>query len=141
LIIPDINLLLYATFTTFPLHDRARAWWEGTLNGAAPVGLVAPVLFGFARIATNRRIFDVPMTVHDAAGHIEEWLARPQVTFLPDSARHVQVAFDLLRSAGAAGNLTTDAQIAAHAVISLGTVHTHDTDFGRFERVRFLDPL
>lgn len=141
MILPDVNLLLYASFSTFPLHDRARAWWEGALNGELPVGLAGPVIFGFVRISTHRRVFDVPLAVEDAAARVEEWLSRSQVVFLPDSARHLQISLDLLRRAGAAGNLTTDAQIAAHALVSHATVYSNDTDFGRFEGVRYVNPL
>jgi predicted nucleic acid-binding protein len=54
-IIPDINLLLYAHVSAVPEHERARAWWEALLNGSREVGIAAPVLFGFVRLATNPR--------------------------------------------------------------------------------------
>jgi len=47
----------------------------------------------------------------------------------------------LLVSAGTAGNLTTDAQIAAVALRLDAEVQTADLDFGRFPRVRFVNPL
>lgn len=47
----------------------------------------------------------------------------------------------LLEVAGTAGNLTTDAQIAAVALRLDGEVHTADFDFGRFAGVRFSNPL
>jgi hypothetical protein len=56
MIIPDVNLLLYANIIGFPEHQKARAWWEAALNGDREIGLAAPVLFGFIRIATNPRV-------------------------------------------------------------------------------------
>jgi toxin-antitoxin system PIN domain toxin len=141
MIVPDVNLLLYALFSTFPDHQRSREWWEGALNGDAPVGLAAPVVFGFLRLSTSRRVFAAPLSVETAVAHVTEWLARPQVEYLVDSARHAQIAMDLLVAAGTAGSLTTDAQIAAHALVAGGTVYTHDTDFARFPGVRVVDPL
>ena len=35
----DANLLIYAHISTFPQHERARAWLDARLNGVAPVGL------------------------------------------------------------------------------------------------------
>jgi uncharacterized protein len=67
-IIPDVNLLLYASITSFAEHPAARRWWEGALNGTREVGLAAPALFGFIRIATNPRLFDVPMPVRRGRG-------------------------------------------------------------------------
>lgn len=56
-------------------------------------------------------------------------------------AEDVHMALTLLKTAGTAGNLTTDAQIAAMALRLDAEVHTADLDFGRFPTVRFLNPL
>ena len=141
MIIPDINLLLYAYFSVFPLHEAARRWWEGVGERGEPVGIALPVLFGFVRIATNRRVFVQPMELQDAAGIVEGWLALPSMNVLRPGPRHVQLAFDLLRAAGTSRDLTTDAQIAAYAVENRGVVHTVDGDFSRFPGVPVLDPL
>jgi predicted nucleic acid-binding protein len=50
-----------------------------------------------------------------------------------------ETALDMLEKAGTAGNLTTDAQIAAVAVRLDAEVHTADLDFGRFANVRFFE--
>ena len=42
---------------------------------------------------------------------------------------------------GTAGNLVTDAQIAALAIEYDTTVHTVDTNFARFPEVRWENPL
>jgi predicted nucleic acid-binding protein len=44
-IIPDINLLLYATISGFPEHPRARRWWEERLADTADVALTGPTIF------------------------------------------------------------------------------------------------
>jgi uncharacterized protein len=141
MIVPDLNLLLYAVFDGFPDHSRAREWWESVLSGLEPVGLVAPVLFGFLRLGTSRRVFVNPLSLEEAIGHVETWLSRPNVEYLPDTERQFQIALGLIREAGAAGSLTTDAQIAAHALAVRGVVHSHDTDFARFTGVSRHDPL
>jgi hypothetical protein len=46
----------------------------------------------------------------------------------------------LLRSAGTAGNLTTDAHLAALAIEHGATVLTFDRDFARFEGVLWTVP-
>lgn len=57
---------------------------------------------------------------------------------LPDD---VETALGLLEAAGTAGNLTTDAQIAAVAIRLDAEVQTADLDFGRFAGVRFSNQL
>lgn len=141
MIIPDINLLLYAYFSVFPLHEAARRWWEGIGERGESVGIAPPVLFGFVRIATNRRVFVHPMDLHHATGIVEDWLALPSMHVLRPGPRHVKVAFDLLRAAGTSLDLTTDAQIAAYALENRGVVHTADGDFSRFPGVNQIDPL
>lgn len=141
MIIVDLNLLLYASFDGFSQHDAARRWWQGVLREGRPVGLCGPVVFGFLRLATSRRVFASPMTVAEAIGCVEGWLAQPGAEYLPDSPRHLQIALELLAAAGAASQLTTDAQIAAHARMVRGVVHTHDTDFARFAGIAWVDPL
>lgn len=141
MIVPDINLLLYATISGFPEHSRARQWWEDLLSGENEVGLVGPALFGYVRIITNPRIFDRPLAVEAALARIEEWLDQPPVRFLLPGPRHLEVAFRLLRHVGTAGNLTTDVQLAAHAIENQAEVHSNDVDFGRFPGLRWTNPI
>jgi predicted nucleic acid-binding protein len=47
-IIPDVNLLLYAVFTGYPQHSDARGWWEQSINSRAEIGLPHPVIFGLS---------------------------------------------------------------------------------------------
>jgi toxin-antitoxin system PIN domain toxin len=140
-IVPDVNLLLYAEIDAFPQHATARRWWEQTLGGERQVGLCSASLFGFIRIATSRRVFETPMTIDDALGRASMWLERRHVSFLVPGHRHIEIAFDLLRRQGTGGNLTTDVQIAAYAIESGGEVHTNDLDFGRFDGLRWHNPL
>ena len=47
MIIPDVNLLLYAYDAASPFHGRATSWWQACLRGTEPVGLAHVVMFGF----------------------------------------------------------------------------------------------
>ena len=141
MIVPDVNLLLYAHVTAFPEHARARRWWEGLMNGAREVAIAAPALFGFVRLASNPRVLDRPMAVEDALARVEEWMERPHVQFVSPGPRHLEIAFGLLRHVGAAANLTTDAQLAALAIERQGEVHSNDADFGRFPQLRWVNPI
>lgn len=141
MILVDVNLLLYAVVTGFPHHERARIWWEGALSGTTEVGLAAPAIFGFLRLATNPRVLTSPLPVTSAIGYVRDWLARPQVRFLVPGPEHLEIALTLLADLGTAGSLTTDVQLAALAIEHQAIVHTNDTDFARFPRVRRLNPL
>jgi hypothetical protein len=141
MIIPDANLLLYSYDSSSPFHERAAGWWQDCLSGSEAVGLCSVVLFAFLRIGTSRGAFMNPMPVEVATGHVREWLARSITDFLVIQESDVVQAVQWLEAARSGANLTTDAQIAALASRHRATVHTADTDFGRFPGVRWLNPL
>jgi uncharacterized protein len=141
MIVVDVNLLLYAVISGFPQHERARAWWEDTLNGSREVGLTSPAVFGFLRIVTNPRVLTNPMPVATGIGHVRRWLDQPNVRFLVPGSRHLELAFEILEAVGTAGNLTTDVQLAAFALEQEGELNSNDSDFGRFKALRWVNPL
>lgn len=141
MIVPDVNLLVYAVISGFPQHSRAHAWWEETINGSSRVGLTHPALFGFLRIATSARVLSSPLTVKAAIDYVEGWLDQPNVELLTPGPKHLGIAFGLLHDIGTAGNLTTGIQLAAHAIEHNGEVHSNDTDFARFPKVKWVNPL
>ena len=141
MIVPDVNLLLYAEMASFPEHEAARRWWEGALGGGEEVGIAPPALFGFVRIATNPRVFDPPLSVEAALARVERWLEQPSARVLVAGPRHLEIAFRLLRSLGTTRNLTTDAQLAAFAIEHQATLCSNDADFGRFDGLQWVNPL
>ena len=141
MIIPDLNLLLYAYDAASPNHAAAVSWWESSLNGAEAVGLPLVVIFGFLRLSTSRRVFSAPMTIDEAADCVQTWRARPQVVDVDGAADHVIRVIELMRHAGTQGNLVTDAQIAAIAIEQGAVVCTNDSDFRRFPGLRTTNPL
>jgi toxin-antitoxin system PIN domain toxin len=141
MIVPDLNLLLYAYDTDSPFHEKASLWWQECLSGDETVGLPAVVLFGFVRIATNLRVFEHPMTAGEAAQQVETWLARPPAQILEPGRNHVENVLKSLESLGTAGNLVAEAQIVAIAIEYDAVLHTNDTDFQRFGGLRWFNPL
>jgi toxin-antitoxin system PIN domain toxin len=141
MIIPDINLLLYAYDSNAIAHVRARGWWEALLSGEETVGLLHVVIFGFIRISTNPRAFQHPIAVAEAAGHVRQWLARPMVEVLESGPADVEPVLRSVERLGVAGNLVTDAQIAVAALTYDATVHSTDADFSRFPEIRVVNPL
>ncbi len=141
MIIPDVNMVLYATMTPYPQHERAREWWAGILSGSESVGIPGVTLFGFLRLATSRRIYTNPMGVEAAAAVVESWMAAPNVRFLLQGPRHLEIALGLMRAVGTAGNLTTDVQLAAHALENQASLASNDTDFARFSGLRWVNPV
>jgi toxin-antitoxin system PIN domain toxin len=141
MLVPDINLLLYATNRDAPLHDSAVEWWEGSLGGREPVGLAWLVVLGFIRIATNARIFPKPLSAVQALAVVDDWFRAPAVRPLEPTDRHWSIFQELIGTVGSAGNLTSDAHLAALAIEHGALLCSSDRDFGRFSKLRWLDPL
>lgn len=137
----DLNLLLYAVNRDSVHHARARTWLEQTLSGDEPVALPWVVLLGFLRISTTARILPRPLTVEQALGVVDSWIAQPVVVPLGPGAEHWLILRSLLEEAGTAGNLTTDAHLATLAIESGGELCSTDTDFARFPKLRWTNPL
>jgi toxin-antitoxin system PIN domain toxin len=140
-IVPDINLLVYAYNSDSPDHDPARKWWEGAMSGIQPVGLPWLVLLGYLRIMTSRRILTRPLTAAVALSQIRSWLEQPQTHILEPGPRHLDLLESLAVSARVTGELTTDLHLAAIAIEHRAELHSNDSDFGRFPGLRWINPL
>lgn len=128
----DANVLLYAINRDSMHHTPANEWLTGSLAGARTVGMPWLSLLAFLRIATNGRIMPRPLTTPEAFALIETWLASPSAVLTTPGARHLTVLRGLVETAGTAGNLTSDAHLAALALERGATVATFDRDFERF---------
>lgn len=134
--IPDTNVLLAARDTSAPAHERASTWLERALGGHESVGFAWVVLLGFIRISTNPRVYARPLRPSDALDQIDEWLGATAAQTLHPGPEHAVVLRDLLAERGTAGNLTTDAHIAALAIENGATLTSFDGDFHSFRRLR-----
>lgn len=137
----DVNLLLYAHDESSPRHTRAKAWVDATLSGTETVALPWAVLLAFVRLSTRAVVFTGPLTVEEAFDVVDGWLARPVTTVVQETPRHASVLRELLVPLGTAGNLTTDAHLAALSIEHGATLCSCDADFSRFAGVRWIDPL
>lgn len=141
MILLDANLLIYAIDADSPQHARARRWLEATLSGDNWVGLPWIVVLAFVRITTRAGIMATPLSIVQAVGFIDDWLAQPYVAFVGPGDAHWPVLKNLLITGGAAGNLTSDAHLAALAIEHGCEIASADNDFRRFTGVTLVNPL
>ncbi len=141
MIVPDINLLIYAYNRDAPFHNRACRWWESCLSGNRTVGLPWIVMLGYIRLMTNRTVLAYPLSPADAIEHVRSWLTRPQAQILQTGPRHLDILAGLMAEASASGKLSTDAHLAALAIENQAQLHSNDADFRRFPGLRWINPL
>jgi uncharacterized protein len=140
-IVPDVNLLIYAYDSSAPHHAPARRWWEAALSGNEPVGIPVVVVLAFVRLMTHPTLSENPMSVAQARKCVDGWLEQPNCRVLPVGDRTVSLFLQLLSQSGQGGNLCTDAMIAASAKEYDGTVYSNDRDFERFVDVHWSNPI
>ncbi|MDJ0766802.1 MAG: type II toxin-antitoxin system VapC family toxin [Myxococcota bacterium] len=141
MILPDVNLLIYAYNTAVPFHREAKHWWEEVMNSRKPVALPWAVSCGFIRIMTHPSILEIPMSPEQAVDIVASWVRRSNVDIIDPGSRHLEILRDLLARLGTAGRLTTDAHLAAIAIEYQCELFSNDTDFGRFPGLRWINPL
>jgi toxin-antitoxin system PIN domain toxin len=138
--LPDANVLLYALDDTSARHSGAKAWLDAALSGSEEVGFAWVVLLAVLRLTTKPAVFAHPLRPAEAFDIVDEWLAQPCSLVVHPTIRHAALMRGFLTAAGTAGNLTTDAHLAALSVEYGAAVCSYDADFSRFPGVTVIDP-
>ena len=141
MILPDANLILYAHNEADPEHDAALRWWRSLLAGPEEVGIPVAVVLAFLRLSTSPRVLDRPLTAAQSCDCIVTWFRSRFVRSITPGGGHVEELLREIRQVGVAGNLTTDAHLAALAREYRAEIHSADVDFARFPGIRWRNPL
>jgi toxin-antitoxin system PIN domain toxin len=130
--VPDANVLLYAGDSSSRHHASARAWVEQALSGTETIGFAMVVLLAFVRISTSPRVMARPLPPRAAFDQVEEWLTQTPAVVLHPGRRHIALWREFAETSGTAGNLTTDAHLAALAIEHGASLASFDGDLHRF---------
>lgn len=141
MLIPDVNVLVYAHRRDAADHERYRAWLEDTANSDVAFGLADLVLAGFVRVVTHPRVFRTPTPLALALEFVETLRSRPNAVLIAPDERHWDIFTRLCQSTGARGNIVPDAYLAALAIESGSEWITTDHDYARFDGLRWRHPL
>ena len=132
----DVNVVLAAHRDDHSSHATVRLWFEAMLTGDDDFTVPVAVWASFLRLATHRRVFEVPTLVADAFVFLDAVRAQPNHVSTAPGPRHLALLRTLCGEAGASGDLMPDAVIGAIAVEHACEVVTLDRDFARFPSVR-----
>jgi toxin-antitoxin system PIN domain toxin len=140
-IIPDVNLLVYAHNAGAPQHAAARLWAESTFSGIEPVRIPWSVAHSFLRLTTDKRFVIEPFDATEASAIIDAWFASPAVEVLEPGARYWSILRSLIVNGNIRGPLISDAHLAALAIENDATICSYDRDFSRFPTIRVINPI
>ena len=136
----DVNVVLAAHRDDHPQHAVVRPWFDALVEGGEAFAVPAFVWASFLRIATNRRIFEIPTPLANAFAFVEATSAQPGHLAIGPGAGHLRLLRRLCDEGAATGDLVPDAVIAAVALEHGCRVATLDRDFARFESVQRISP-
>jgi toxin-antitoxin system PIN domain toxin len=141
MLLPDVNVLVYAYREDSHNHERYRSWLLEVVDSESAYGLCDLVLSGFLRVVTHPRVFRTPSPLDHAVEFTQALRARPNASIVTPGPRHWNIFTKLCRDGGVKGNLVADAYLAAVAIESGCEWVTTDGDFGRFPGLRWKHPL
>jgi toxin-antitoxin system PIN domain toxin len=141
MILPDVNVLIYAFRAESENHPQYRSWLLDTVNGDEPFGLSELVCSSILRIVTNARVFSSPATMGEAMSFIDSLRSSPACVIVSPDRSHWDIFRRLLLSLNLRGDVTTDAYLAALAIESGSEWITTDRDFARFPGLQWRHPL
>lgn len=141
MVLPDVNVLVYAHREDTPHHVACREWLEVVMNGDAAYSISDLVLSGFVRVVTHPKIFKRPSSIGEALAFAEQVRGQPNCVGLATGERHWDIFKRLCLEAGVKGNLVPDAYFAAMAIESGCEWISVDRDFSRFKGLRWSEPV
>ncbi len=132
----DVNVVLAAHRDDHPHHEAVRPWFDAMLAGNDAFTVPVVVWTAFLRLATNRRVFEVPTPRAAAFAFVDATSRQPHHLETAPGARHLVLVRRLCDEADAMGDLVPDAVVGALALEHGCEVVTLDRDFARFPSVR-----
>ena len=141
MILPDVNVLVYAFRADSSGHAAYRRWLDAVTNGNMAYGMSPQVLAGVIRVTTHPRIFVQPSRLADVLHFTSVLLEQPHCQVVQPGPRHWSIFSELCRRANATGNIVQDAWLAALAIESACEWITTDRDFARFDGLQWRTPI
>ncbi len=141
MILPDVNVLIYAFRPDLPDHAAYRRWLLEVMADDAAFSAAELVLSGVVRVLTHPRVFAQPDPLAEALAFVNAIRVRPNCVIVTPGPRHWAIFTRLCEQVGAKGGMVTDAHLAALAIEHGLTLCSTDGDFARFAGLSWKNPL
>ena len=132
MMLPDVNVLIYAFRKDVPQHNVCRAWLDAAVLSEARFGISPLALAAVIRITTQPRAYQRPSTLDEAIGFGEDILSQPNCQVVEPGERHWDIFKRLCTETDTRGTRVTDAWFAALAIEWGCEWVTMDRDYARF---------
>jgi uncharacterized protein len=139
-ILPDVNVLIYAFRKDVPEHATCNPWLTAAVASDARFGLSPLALAALVRITTNPRLQRGPSSLAEAFAFCDYLLGQPSCQVVEPGERHWQIFRRICRETGTTGPRVTDAWYAALAIEWDCEWITFDRDYARFPGLKWRVP-
>jgi uncharacterized protein len=139
-ILPDVNVLIYAFRADSARHSICKPWLDGIVLGDGQFGMSPLALSAVARITTNPRIFRQPSSIEEAFAFCDNLLGQPHCEQVRPGQRHWSIFKRICVEAGISGPRVSDAWFAALAIEHGCAWITFDRDYARFPDLEWREP-
>lgn len=140
MILPDVNVLIYAFRRDAARHRICKPWLDCVVRSDRPFAISPLVLAAVVRIATNPRIFREPSPPAEAFEFCNNLLAQPHVERAVPGERHWDIFDRIVRETSTRGLRVSDAWFAALAIERGHAWITYDRDYARFPGLDWREP-
>ncbi|MDZ4843894.1 MAG: type II toxin-antitoxin system VapC family toxin [Hyphomicrobium aestuarii] len=140
MIMPDVNVLIYAFHANSPHHGRCRPWLESVVRDDAAFGISKLALSAVVRVTTNRKSFADAVSLKEAFAFCNWLLEQPNARLVEPGERHWRIFERLCHETDTTGARVTDAWFAALAIEHGCEWVTFDRDFARFPGLKWSVP-
>ena len=141
MILPDVNVLIYAFRRDSARHAEYRTWLQALVDGPSAYGVSPQVLAGVVRICTHPKIYRKTSRLTEALAFCEALIEPAHSTLIQPGDRHWSIFTDLCESSGVSGNLAQDAWFAALAIEHGCQWISTDADYARFRGLHWRRPF
>ncbi len=141
MILPDVNVLIYAFRRDTQDHRRYREWLHSVVNGESAYGMSPQVLSSFVRVSTHPAIFSHPSGLDEALEFCGVLMKQPHCMLVHPGPRHWSIFADLCLRTQASGNRVQDAWFAGLAIENGCEWITTDRDYSRFPGLSWRSPF
>ena len=140
MILPDVNVLIYAFRQDVPQHAICRPWLDRIIQSDTRFGVSPLALGAVVRITTNPRTYVTPSTTEEAFGFCEDLLGQPHCQVVEPGDRHWNIFRQLCVDTATRGSRVTDPWYAALSIEWGCEWITLDRDYARFPGLKWRAP-
>jgi hypothetical protein len=140
MILPDVNVLVYAFRKDVPQHAICRPWLDRIVSSDVSFGISPLALAAVVRVTTHPRTAANPSELDEAFGFCDDLLGQPNCRIVEPGPRHFEIFKRLCLETSTRGPLITDAWYAALAIEWGCEWITMDRDYVRFPGLKWSLP-